>query len=73
MQKAIFNLTCIVPEDEHFPTKSCLKDPEQRVEHQEVTEEWHSYNMYSPSLKSCNNKKLFYIFCKIIADLAEYA
>ena len=49
-------LTCTVPEDEHFPTKPCLKDPEQRVEHQATTEEWHSCNMYSPGLKSCNKK-----------------
>ena len=55
-------LTCTVLEDEHFPTKPCLKDPEQRVAHQAMIEEWHSYNMYSPSLKSCQKKILKYVW-----------
>ena len=57
-----FTLTCTDSVEEHFPTKLCLKDPEQMVANQVMIEEWHSCSKYFPSLKSCNHKNSICVF-----------
>ena len=57
-----FKLTCTDSVEKHFPTKLCLKDPEQMVANQVMTEEWHSCSKYFPSLKSCNHKNSIHVF-----------